>query len=101
MQLAGDRVDARSGLGGDERAAFEGRAAADQLLDARDRRRSADELDGAVARPVNRAALASANGNGSGITWNLKSIGCSFAPSLTDSGEEEWRAVRESLTDIE
>jgi hypothetical protein len=48
---------------------------------------------------MKRTALASAIGNGSGITWDLKCIGCSFAPSLTDSGEE-WRAVTDRLTDI-
>jgi hypothetical protein len=51
VQLASDRVDARPGFRGDEGAAFERRAAADQFLDAGDCRRSSHKLDGAVARP--------------------------------------------------
>ena len=51
VQFAGDGFDVGAGFGGDQRAAVDGRAAPDQLLDARDRRRSADQFDGAVAGP--------------------------------------------------
>ena len=48
VQFARDRPDAGAGLPGDEDAALECRAAPDQFLHARDRRRSANELDGAL-----------------------------------------------------
>ena len=51
VHLARDRFDAGARLCGDERAAVERGAASNQFLDARDRGRSSNELDGAAAGP--------------------------------------------------
>ncbi len=49
MKFAGHGFDVGAGFGGDQRATVHGGAAPDHLLDAHDRRRSAEQFNRAVA----------------------------------------------------
>jgi hypothetical protein len=58
MELAGDGFGFGAGFGGNERTAVERRAPADHLVHPDNRRRSAEELYGAVVRPCRASGAA-------------------------------------------